>query len=346
MSAGKKVFIVGPGFIGWNILDILIEQGYSVTGLVRRDEHADGIKKSGATAVMGSLNDKELITKQTEEHDIVFHTATADHVPSAVAILDGIRSRAAKGLSTIYIHTSGTSVLDDGANGGKKSDKVYHDDKREEIDSVPNSAPHREIDLTIVGAQNEIGVKAKIAIMIPPLIYGFNPKHKRLTIQIPTLTRFAMKHGYAVHVGTGEPVESNIHVLDLARAYVVLLHHMEQTPAADLLANPYYFCESTGDNEPSWKEIATVIGSALHQAAKIKDPTPRTLPENLYGDVFGAHTTAAIGLNSRSRANRLRALGWKPIEKDWRRSYIEDELPEIITEDCGNFNGYKGTVAS
>ena len=172
MSSGRKVFIVGPGFIGWNILDILIEQGYHVTGLVRREEHAAGIEKSGAKAVMGSLDDKALITKQTLEHDVVFHTATADHIPSVVAIIDGIRERAAQGLSTVYIHTSGTSVLDDGAKGTRVSDKVYHDDKQEEIDSVPDNAPHRQIDLTIVEAQKDIGAKAKMAIMIPPLIYG------------------------------------------------------------------------------------------------------------------------------------------------------------------------------
>lgn len=172
MSTGKKVFIVGPGFIGWNVLDILIDHGYSVTGLVRRDEHAKGIEASGATAVKGQLDDKELITQQTLEHDIVFHTATADHVASAVAIIDGIKQRASKGLSTIYIHTSGTSVLDDGAKGSKKSDKVYSDKTRDEVDSVPDSAPHRQIDLAIVKGQKEIGTSAKIAIMIPPLIYG------------------------------------------------------------------------------------------------------------------------------------------------------------------------------
>lgn len=172
MSTGKKVFIVGPGFIGWNVLDILIEHGYSVTGLVRRDEHAKGIEASGAVAVKGSLDDKDLITKQTIEHDIVFHTATADHVPSAVAIIDGIKQRAQQGHSTIYIHTSGTSVLDDGAHGSKKSDKVYSDATRDDVDSVPNDAPHREIDLAIVKGQKELSAKAKIAIMIPPLIYG------------------------------------------------------------------------------------------------------------------------------------------------------------------------------
>lgn len=59
--------------------------------------------------------------------------------------------------------------------------------------------------------------------MLPPLIYGYNPAHGRLSIQIPTLARFALKHGYAGHVGAGLSVESNVHVLDLARAYMVLL---------------------------------------------------------------------------------------------------------------------------
>lgn len=223
MPTAAKVFIIGPGFIGWNVVDLLVAEGYQVTGLVRRKGHADGIEASGAAAVMGDLNDKALITEQAAAHDIVIHTATADHLPSVDAVLDGVKMRAAKGQATTFIHTSGTSVLDDGANGQFKSDKVYHDSNHSEIDSVPDGAPHREIDLAIVKAQKDLGEKAKLAIMIPPLIYGFNPAHKRLTIQIPTLTRFALKHGYAAHVGKGEPVESNIHVMDLARAYIVLL---------------------------------------------------------------------------------------------------------------------------
>ncbi|KAI7480493.1 NAD dependent epimerase/dehydratase family protein [Hortaea werneckii] len=347
MSNGKGVFIVGPGFIGWNVLELLISEGYSVTGFVRRKEHAEQIQASGASVIMGDLGDKASITQQTLKHDVVIHTATADHLPSAEAILDGIKQRASNGQMTTYIHTSGTSVLDDGAAGMHKSDKVYHDNVKSEIDSVPDNAPHREIDLAITRAQKDLGDKAKIAIMIPPLIYGFNPKHKRLTIQIPTLTRFALKHGYAAHVGTGAPVESNIHILDLARAYLTLLHHLEATPSANTLANPYYFCESTSNAEPSWREIAALIGESLHQAGKIRDPTPKTLPRELYSDVFGPFTDAVIGLNSRSRAVRLRELGWEPREKDWRRSFVEDELPEILREDVGEgFMGYRGTVAS
>lgn len=51
-------------------------------------------------------------------------------------------------------------------------------------------------------------------------------------------------------------------------------------------------------------------------------------------------------MNSRSRAIRLRELGWKPTEKDWKQSYFDDELPEILKEETGSFAGYKGAVAS
>jgi len=116
-SAGRKVFIVGPGFIGWNVLDLLVAEGYSVTALVRRNEHAHAIEQSGAVPVLGSLDDSALIKECTLDHDIVFHTATADHLPSAQAVCEAISQRAKAGKHTIYIHTSGTSLLNDDANG-------------------------------------------------------------------------------------------------------------------------------------------------------------------------------------------------------------------------------------
>ena len=116
-ATGKKVLIIGPGFIGWNVLDLLVGEGYTVTGFVRRKEHADGIKASGGSVVMGDLDDKALITKHAGLNDIIIHTATADHLPSVVAVIDGVKMRALKGQMTIFIHTSGTSVLDDKSDG-------------------------------------------------------------------------------------------------------------------------------------------------------------------------------------------------------------------------------------
>lgn len=145
------------------------------------------------------------------------------------------------------------------------------------------------------------------------------------------MTRFALKHGYAPMVGKGLGVESNIHVLDLARGYIFLLHHLESTPVAITNKNIYWFAECTGENEPSWYDYSKIISENLHSQGRIKDPEPRTLEgEALWGDLFGAFTPPVIGMNSRTRAVRLRELGWEPREKDWKRSFVEDELPNIL----------------
>lgn len=92
---------------------------------------------------------------------------------------------------------TGTTVIDDLKAGGKKSLtlKLYSDDRPGDINALPDSAPHRAIDLKALALQRQTGVK--VAIAIPPLVYGCNQHHRRLSVQIPTLTRFALKHGYA-----------------------------------------------------------------------------------------------------------------------------------------------------
>ena len=328
----------------WTKESFLVAKGYRVTGLVRRKERAAAIESSGATAVVGELDDTRLILEQTIAHNIILHIASADYQSSVQAIIDGILSRARKRHSTIYIHTSGTSVLNDDSAGAVLGREIHHDNKREEIDSVSDGAPHRLVDLTILKAQQMLGNHAKRAIIIPPLIYGVNPSHKRLSIQIPTLTRFALKHGFAGHIGEGLSVESQIHVKDLARAYTVLLQYMEDAPPAQLLENPYCFCEN--GLESSWLEVGSNIGQSLYEAGKIDSPVPQMIPERLWDDLFGRFTPVVLGMNSRSRAVRLRQLGWKPLERSIWESYRAEELPQLLHEDNRDFRGYAGNAAS
>jgi len=112
----KKAFIVGPGFVGREIIDLLRAEGkYAITTLVRREAAAAEFQKDGKfaefylgefwelisvlglTTVMGDLDDFEKIKNLAKESDLVFHTATSDHIPSAQALLDGIKERAAEG---------------------------------------------------------------------------------------------------------------------------------------------------------------------------------------------------------------------------------------------------------
>ena len=155
-----------------SLIDQLLEADYAVTALVRRPAHAEELAALGVSTLMGSLDDLDLIRTQASRSDVVFHTASADHAPSAMAILESVQQRAERGQQAIYIHNSGGGVLNDDAAGRFKSEKVFKDDCRDDMDTVPDSNPHRDVGMAIVSRQKEIGIGAKIAIMIAPLIYG------------------------------------------------------------------------------------------------------------------------------------------------------------------------------
>ncbi|EXJ65766.1 uncharacterized protein A1O5_11007 [Cladophialophora psammophila CBS 110553] len=341
--AAKKVFLIGPGLIGTDLLELLVEAGYEVTTMVRREAHAAQVKDLGAKVLMGTLDDKETIRKYAAASPIVIHTATADHLPSVEAVLDGVRQRAEQGLETIYIHTSGTSVLVDNSKGMYKSDNIYSDERPEDIDGVPDTAPHREMDLAIIAARRDLGIKAKIIIVLPCLVYGIGKRSGRLSMQLPTMVRFALKHGWAPVIGKGLSVRSNIHVQDLVRGYTVILDWMQHSSADEVLLNPYFFC-STGQ-DMAWGDAAAEIGRLLYEAGRIKDPTPRPVPPELYNDLFGVYSPTTAGANSRSRADRLRKMGWSPREKGVLESLREDEVPILLNE-TGAFNGYTGLASS
>lgn len=342
MAPKGSVFLLGPGFIGLEILSELLEDGYSVTTLVRRDEARASLEKLGSKTIKGSLDDHDVIRDAAANNDITIHTATADHKPSAVAILDGIAERAKSGKSSIYIHTSGCSAITDKSEGEYVSDKIYEDDKPETVDSIADDAPHRQIDLAILERRKQLGSKAKISIVLPPVIYGLG-KENRLSIQIPTMARFALKHGFAGFCGGGKAVWGQIHVSDLAKGYMHILHYMESSSGEEVLKNPYFFIENGDEN--SWERMATEIGTALHNAGRIQDPKPRQIPKELFGDLFQEWSVPVIGQNARNRANRLRALGWKPQAKSTFDSFVEDELPILLAEK-GEWKGYGAAVAS
>jgi hypothetical protein len=110
----------------------------------------------------------------------------------------------------------------------------------------------------------------------------------------------------------------------------VLLHYMETSSPIQFLKNPYFFCEN--GKEFSWKEVAEEIGKALKEKGLIKDSAPQEFAHEHWEELFGKYTGTTIGLNSRSRAVRLRELGWEAKEKGIWESFNEDVLPEILKE--------------
>ena len=75
---GRKVFLIGPGYIGREVIDCLLESEDHVTALVRRESAGKELEKDGISFVLGSLEDAEIITKQTAASDIVIRDFRLD----------------------------------------------------------------------------------------------------------------------------------------------------------------------------------------------------------------------------------------------------------------------------
>jgi len=67
--------------------------------------------------IQGSHDDLDKIKSLASEADIVMNCADADDLPLTMAILSGLRERANKGSKGILLHTSGTGVVSDTAEG-------------------------------------------------------------------------------------------------------------------------------------------------------------------------------------------------------------------------------------
>ncbi|KAJ5273370.1 hypothetical protein N7478_008495 [Penicillium angulare] len=330
MASNPSVFFVGAGYIGLNVLDQLLDAKYRVTVLTRRTEQASELEKRGVNPIIGSLSDLDLLTTQAAKHPIIINTASCEDLPSVLAILAGVRQRVSENLPATYLHTSGTGILEDGAGGMYKGDRIYGDATREDIDSIPASSMHRHVDIPINEAAQEFGDRAKIAVIIPPFVYGYNSAHKRHSMANPAFTRFALKHGFSGHVGEGRNIWSVVHVKDLARAFLTVLKYVETVSPAVLLENLWFFAEN--GSEVAMIECAKHIGEALFDAGKIQSSAVRSFTESECVDVFGPFTKRGLGCNSRSRAERLRALGWEATEKDVWTSLREDEIPGLLAE--------------
>lgn len=115
--------------------------------------------------------------------------------------LNSMKWRVSQGKRAMFIHGSGAGALDDDSLGIYKGDVIYYDNDPEKIDEIGPEALHRRIDLEVVKAAMELGKTGKLAIMIAHETYRFNPTHKSLNSQIPTITCSAIKHGFAGNVG-------------------------------------------------------------------------------------------------------------------------------------------------
>lgn len=319
-----KVFLTGAtGYIGGTVLNLMLKQPgkYAITALVRSKAAGNTLKAMNVTPLYGSLDDTDLLTKAAEEADVVIDMADADHLAAAKALITGL-SKAPK--PKVFIHTSGTGALGDESKGDYTSDFIFSDLDLKSINAIPLTKPHRDVDQYIL--ENCSNVNS--IIVCPPTIYGLGtgPVHRQ-SVQIPWMIKACMKVGFPGTVGKGLNVWNNVHVEDLADFYVLLLEKAVEGKAS-YGKDGWYFAESS---QHCLKDLMHKIGDVMYAKKLIKDHTVRTLTPEQAEQCYSFYAYDGIGCNSRCKAERSRALGWKPKRGDILGS-IEAEVNYMVAQ--------------
>ncbi|RPD64772.1 NAD(P)-binding protein [Lentinus tigrinus ALCF2SS1-6] len=173
--------------------------------------------------------------------------------------------------------------------------------------SIPDTAVHRNVDLLVINA--DIEGYARTYIIPPSTIYGI-AKHALVdagvsnahSIQIPVIIEASLARKHAGVVGKGKSFWPDVHIDDIADLYIVLYD--------TIVANP--------------ENISKAIGEAMVTLGICTGPEPTPFTKEETEKYFGSEQWGWYSsTNARCRANRARALGWKP-------KYTTDDMLESI----------------
>ncbi|CAK9785269.1 NAD-P-binding protein [Cutaneotrichosporon oleaginosum] len=321
----KSIFFIGAtGFIGAQALDRILKADKTarVSVLVRDASKGAGFTRidSRITPVHGSMEDLPLLEDQASKHDMVVNTANADGEAETAAILRGMARRTREsGERAVLIHTSGTGVLSDTADGEYAGDKIYTDYLADTtqvppwhaLSTLPDTQLHRSVDLAIERAAEAGHVRAYI--VAPSTIFGIadnafvraglaNPQSQ----QMPYLIRVSAARGRATTVGPGKNIWNIVHTDDQADLFGLVYKHSltdETNPT-----EPQYFIGENG--EYVIRDAAEAIGRELETRGLVGSAAPEPLSKDELGKYYNGSTF--LGSNSRGRGVRSRKIGWEP----------------------------------
>lgn len=304
-----KIFVTGAaGYIGGSVAARLVSAGHAVTGLTRDHDKAAKLAAMGITPVVGTLDDGALLSSITRDVDCVINAASSDHRAAVEAIIAGL-----SGSGKTLLHTSGTSVIADDAQGAHGDGTVF--DESTPLVTPLEKADRRAIDQLVMSAAAQ-GIRS--VVICNSMIYGVGRGVACESAQISLLAAMAREFGAVRVIGKWLNRWSNVHIDDVVDLYQRAMH--AASPGA------FYFAES---GEASLAEIGEALAQRLGMSSivewNIADAT-RAL----------GHSRAHFSLASNSRVKAVRArdeLGWTPRHgsvQDW----IRDEMPVQSEPTC------------
>ncbi|KZW01417.1 NAD(P)-binding protein [Exidia glandulosa HHB12029] len=321
-SAFSALVIGASGYIGGAIL-VELRKKYPdavITALVRSSANNDALRGAGAnTIVHADTKDHAAVKDLVSNVDVVFNTADADNFELTKAVIDGLTERTkATGRRAILIHTSGAAELwDDGEGYANPTARVRSDAVEDDIASIPASALHRNVDDLVFEADRAGHLSGYI--VAPSVVWGAGsgPIH-RTTFINGLYVSLAQAFKRAVVIGDGSNIMATVHVDDVVSLHLLLLER--GLSEKDLQASPFakFYIASTYD-QPT-KDVIQVVTNFFHD----KGLYPSAQLESLsLAEAVKLHPWAfVIAKNTPMKAERARAVGWKPL-------HVESVVPHI-----------------
>lgn len=292
-----RIFVTGAsGFIGGSFAAEAVRRGHHVRGLVRSPEKAQACEKFGIVPVHGTLADHDLLASEASAAEAVVNAASSDDRFAIDAIL-----KALSGTGKTLLHTSGSSIVADDANG-EPSDVIVEEDHLPT--ATREKAARVALDQAILTA-----VDVRSIVLCNTLIFGDALGPDARSVQLPLLIDFARENGNAVYIGRGLNRWSTVHIADVVELYLLAL---ERAPAGT-----FAFVES---GEASFKQMAWSIAKGLG----LGNPVSMTLEaaEIRWGRARARYSLAS---NSRVRSVCAPLLGWVPTSTSVHQ-WIADHL--------------------
>ncbi|KAJ5635347.1 uncharacterized protein N7484_008660 [Penicillium longicatenatum] len=317
METPKRIFITGTtGYLGGTTLNLLSKTFPDAiySALVRTSQQAEAVTTAypTVTPILGDISSDDVVTAAARAADIVIDIA-GDNESGIKHILSGLASKPDKGT---LIHVSGITCLLDPKNLklGYAAPRVYSDaaDKAE-ITSFGPDREHAALDQSILRAPEEMGVKTVILSSCQIMGNGSGPWKKESFGHGYVKTVLGRGKGFVVEQGAN--VWSWCSVRDVASAIVFALDKIISGSSDLEYGQDGYYFVHTG--EVSFGEQAQIVATKLKELGQLETDA---IDELSVAQATEIHPYAGLlwGASCRSRADRLRAIGWAPQESDWK----------------------------
>lgn len=280
-----RVLITGAtGWIGSAIVRELVEGGHQVTGLVRSERNSAALSAMGATPVMGSLDDLDLLRQAAAEADGVIHTAFGIDF-SKLAEMSRQEREVIELFGEVFAGSDRPIVATSGFLLLPRGQTFTEDVFPRPVDPRFPRAPEQS-----VARIAERGGRATV-VRLPRSVHGRGERHGF----VPMLAKVARETGVSAYVGDGDNLWPSVHRLDAAHLYCLALQHGAQ-------GGPFHAVAETGI---PYRLIAEAIARQLGVPA-------RSLTADEAAAHFGPLAMFVGGHGPASSQRTRERLGWAP----------------------------------